>query len=196
MRARGIMAVEPVTFRENRRLGLALASEISTRFVRNAVNFRDMIRALSRAHGEQEVRDFRAAARLVGSSLRRMHDRGIMFASASPRNWIIDRDRFPAEESCVVCDPAYAAFSPESLEGTPRASVDLYMLVFSHGRRTTLSAPQRLRILLGYTGGDRAEARRKWRKLAKRWTWVHSLLRAFWVVAGRGSWMLAGRMPR
>jgi hypothetical protein len=190
------MAVEPVSFRETKRLGLSLASEISTRYVRNAVNFRDLIRAISRAHGGQDVRDFRAAALLVGRSLRRMHDRGIMFASASPRNWIIDRDRFPAEESCIVCDPAYAAFSPGSLEGTPRASIDVYMLVFSHGRRTTLTSSQRLRILLGYTGGDRDAARRMWRRLAKRPGWVHSLLRSFWVVAGRGSWMLLGRTPR
>ena len=196
MAARGIPVVVPLGSREGRRLGLCSWSELTTKLVPRSVNFRDLIRQTAARSEPEALATFKAAAALVGSSLRRIHERGVLFGSASPRNWILDLDRFPAEEGCLVCDPAYAIFYRRSLLATLRASVDLYSLVFSHGRRTTLSRADRLRCLLGYTRGDRALAERIWRRLSRRTKAAQVLLRTVFVLAGAARRILRGRDAR
>ena len=68
--------------------------------------------------------------------------------------------------------------STPTIHGTRLARIDLFLGAFSPSRRRDWSAPERLRWLLGYCGGERGRARQLWRAVARRRPLVNEIHRA------------------
>jgi hypothetical protein len=83
-----------------------------------------------------------------------------------PRNVLVAGELVHSQ--LVVCDtPACVAFRTP-IHGGRAAHIDLFLAAFSPSRRRDWTASHRLRLLLGYTDGDRRLARALWRRLVRR----------------------------
>jgi hypothetical protein len=89
-----------------------------------------------------------------------------------PRNVLVQSAE--GDPHLLLCDlPAAIDFG----RPLPRsaANIDLYDACGSHSRRLEMSRPERFRCLLAYVHGDRAEAGRRWRDLARRTAFGHRI---------------------
>jgi hypothetical protein len=84
----------------------------------------------------------------------------------------------PHAGQLAVCDVPNAIRHAGSLLGRPLARIDLFRAAFSPSRRRDWTRGERWRWLVAYTAGDRAEARRLWRDLARTTTMGTQLRRS------------------
>jgi len=165
LRRAGLPSLEALEWREERRFGLLLWSELATRWVGGARNLREWLRAPS----GDPVR----LARNLGETLAALHEAGFCWNTASPRNWLLRREEGGGFR-LWVCDPVALVRWPGSVRGKRPGFVDLYNLALSPPRRREMSRAFRFRICLAYCGGDSPAARRIYRKLS---AWPRFLFR-------------------
>jgi hypothetical protein len=157
VRGAGVPCVEPLGWDERRVLGCVRESGLLTRFVPDAPSLKDWL------SGGARPRERSAMCEELGRLVRRLHDAGVLGCRMSPRNFLVVGGR----ELMLLDLPAAVPFR-RGIAHTARASIDLWDAALSPGRRRQLSAPDRLRILVGYCGGDRRSAATTWRALAGR----------------------------
>lgn len=161
--AAGVPCLEPLGWSEHRRFCCVVSSSLVTRWLPDAVPLKQVLRSV-RPDSRSAVR--RALARAMGALVASMHRAGLLWNTPMPRNALVVGD--PAAAKLVVADPPACLVLGRDLRGGRLALIDLYLGAFSPGRRTDWSRPERLRWLLGYSGGDRATARALWRRLVRR----------------------------
>ncbi|MBL8754210.1 MAG: phosphotransferase [Planctomycetes bacterium] len=159
--AAGIPCLQPVRWAERRRLLGVDESLLVTRLLPDATSLKAALQAMpptDRTRGR--------LAESLGGLLAAMHRAGFLWCTPMPRNVLVVGDL--AHARLAVCDtPACVPFRG-SIHGGRRARIDLFLAAFSPSRRRDWSAVERLRLLCGYSGGDRAAARKLWRTLARR----------------------------
>lgn len=157
---RGIPCTPVLACSSERRLGLVLASTIVTRYLPESRTLKSL---LADANTGPTAR--RTLARALGELLRSLHDAGLLWCTAMPRNVLV---LGPAEHGrLAVCDvPAVVVCRAEVRPGL--ALVDLFDAFASPSRRIEWNATERLRALLAYHRDDRSAARATWRRLARR----------------------------
>jgi tRNA A-37 threonylcarbamoyl transferase component Bud32 len=164
---RGLPCTPPVACSAERRLGLVRSSTLVTGYLPASVTFKQ---ALAAARGSPPQR--RQLLSALGVLLRRVHDAGVLWCTAMPRNVLVQSAE--GDPHLLLCDlPAAIDFG----RPLPRsaANIDLYDACGSHSRRLEMSRPERFRCLLAYVHGDRAEAGRRWRDLARRTALGHRI---------------------
>jgi len=158
LRKGGQPALHALAWREERRFGMLRWSEVSTCWIEGVRNLREWLPAPQ----GNPVR----LSRLLGSTLAALHERGFLWNTASPRNWLL-RAREDGGFRIWICDPAQMVRWPRSAWKRRPAFVDLYNLALSPPRRREMSKPFRFRILLAYCRGDRRIARRLFRRISR-----------------------------
>ncbi len=159
--AAGVPCLQPVRWSERRHLGGVDESTLVTRLLPDATSLKAVLQALPR---DDHLRPDLATA--MGALLARLHRAGFLWCTPMPRNVLVAGEL--ARGALVVCDtPACIAFRTP-IHGGRAARIDLFLAAFSPSRRRDWTASQRLRLLLGYTDGDRGQSRALWRRLIRR----------------------------
>ncbi len=195
---RGVPCVKVVSWSEERGLLTQVKSScLTTRFLEGCRSLKAFFREES-PEGPAGRRARRAYQVAYGRALRRLHLAGVLHGAASTRNFLATG--YPDDPRVVICDVPYLAAFPRSILGKRPGNLDVYDSVFAPGRKRELSLGEKYRILSAYTGGDRALARRIWKKLFRRPRWRNKMEKALWV-----AWdsylvmflrLLAGRVRR
>ncbi len=161
--AAGVPCLQALAWSQRRRFGGVAESVLITRFVPDSVPLKLLLATPPRATPcLLRARLATAMGRLVGD----LHRHGLLWCTPMPRNVLVAGDAAAAR--LLVCDPPSCLVLGRAIHGTALAQIDLFLGAFSPSRRRDWSAPERLRWLLGYCGGDRDEARRLWRSAARR----------------------------
>jgi tRNA A-37 threonylcarbamoyl transferase component Bud32 len=176
--AAGVRCTEALAWRERRGLGCVAKSSIVTRLLPDCRSLKQVL-AESPAPTRFPLRRhlIAAAARKVA----KLHRRGFLWCTAMPRNMLVVGD--PVAAQIAICDVPAAIDLGHPVHGTRLALFDVFDAAFSPSRRADFSAPERLRWLVAYCDGDRAAARRLWRRLARRSKLQHDIgcaLTMFW----------------
>lgn len=158
--ARGLPCTPPVSCSAQRSLGFVRTSTLITGYLPGATTFKQAM-AVSRSNPMHRRRLLAA----LGALLRRVHDAGLLWCTAMPRNVLVLTTA--TEPHLLLCDLPAAIDFGRPLPNSA-ATIDLYDACGSHSRRLEMSRPERLRCLLAYAHGDRAEAAQLWRTLARR----------------------------
>lgn len=164
---RGLPCTPALACSAVRRLGLVLASTIATRYLPDSRTLKSLLADASTGPAAR-----RTLARALGELLRRLHDAGLLWCTAMPRNVLVLGPA--AAGRLAICDvPAVVACRSAVSPGL--ALLDLFDAFASPSRRLEWSATERLRALLSYHRGDRPAARATWRRLARRGPTEHRL---------------------
>ncbi len=158
--AAGVPCVEALGWSELRRHGAVDRSVIVTRYVPDSVPLKHVLRAAPSAAARAHL------ATAMGALVGALHRAGFLWCTPMPRNALVVGD--PGDALLVVCDPPSCIDLGRDLHGGRLGRIDLFLGAFSASRRREWSRAERLRWLLGYTGGDRAAARTAWRALVRR----------------------------
>ncbi|MBX3463519.1 MAG: hypothetical protein KF830_10125 [Planctomycetes bacterium] len=176
--AAGVLCTEALCWRERRRFGCVDESTLVTRLLPDSRPLKQVLRQLDPATQFATRRALIAAA---GRKVARLHRHGFLWCTAMPRNVLVVGD--PRAARLAVCDVPSGIIFDHALAGSSLALIDLFDAAFSPSRRADFSATERLRWLLAYCDGDRAAARRLWRRLDRRSVLRHDLgcaLTMFW----------------
>ena len=165
LRVAGIPAIEALDWTEKRRRGQVVESTLVTRWEEGTCNLKEWLKA--------PVSDGVLLSRRMGEILRRMHRRGMVWNTASPRNWLIRGDG-SGEGGILLCDVSLLTMAPVPVYAKKPGWVDLFSLSLSRDRAQWMSRGFRYRSLLSYCEGDRELARRLWRVVT---TWRRSSFR-------------------
>lgn len=179
LKERGVPCVEVVSWCEERgAFSQVRSSSLTTRFLEGCRSLKSFFREES--PGDPSARRARRAYQeAYGRALRRLHLAGVLHGAASTRNFLALG--YPENPRVVICDVPYLAAFPRSILGRRAGDLDVYDSVFAPGRKRELSRGEKYRILLAYTGGDRALARRVWARLSRRPRWRNKLEKALLV---------------
>lgn len=157
----GLPCTPPLGFSEDRRSGCVLASTLLTLQVPDTRPLKAVLAGLPRT--EMALR--RRLLAEMGRLLARLHGIGLLWCASMPRNFLLEG---PAAGARLwICDLPTAVRYPRRVP-CAAALVDLYDAAGSPSRRRDFSRSERLHLLRAYAGGDRAAARRLWRRLARR----------------------------
>ena len=179
LRERGVPCVEVVSWSEERGfLSQVRSSSLTTRLLEGCRSLKAFFREES-AEVEEKRRARRAYQRAYGRALRRLHLAGVLHGAASTRNFLAIG--YPRDPRVVICDVPYLAAFPHPILGRRAGNLDVYDSVFAPGRKRELSRGEKYRILIAYTEGDRALARRVWKRLSRRPRWRNKLEKALLV---------------
>lgn len=160
--AAGVPCLQPLGWSAQRRLLGFRSSTLVTRLLADCRPLRDVLRDPA-----SEVRAARRRlAPAMGALVARLHRAGFLWCTPMPRNALVVGA--PAAAQLVVSDTPACIARGRDLHGRHLAHVDLYLSTFSPSRRRDWSRSERLRWLVGYAAGDRAQARALWRSLARR----------------------------
>ncbi len=150
----GIPAVEALEWRERRRFGQVVESTLATRWEEGTVNLRDWLKA--------PVSDGVQLSRKLGEMLGVMHRAGMVWNTASPRNWLIRGDG-SGDGAVILCDVSLLTKTKKPVFAKKPGWVDLFSLSLSKDRAKWMSKGFRFRTLMAYCEGDEELAKRLWR---------------------------------
>ncbi len=148
---REVAVAVPLAAGERRRAGLLRACYLLVPIVDGAEDLARLWRA-----GEVASRERRAWATALGRLARRLHELGLDQADFAPNNFLVLRGEPPR---LLPVD-----FERARLRGRLGARARGRMLADLDGRLEGCGAATRLRLLVAYSGGERAAARRQWRR--------------------------------
>jgi hypothetical protein len=174
--AAGVPCLQVVRVGEQRRFGFVLSSSITTVFEADTTPFRDYLREppdTPYPGGWPRLR--RDLGIAMAGLVHDLHQAGILWLTITPRNVLVKGP--PEDVQLLVSDTPKALCLPRSVLGTPTADVDLYDMCFAPMRRVLFTRSDRLRMLIRYCDGDRAKARRLWRRLSRRSRFANTLRR-------------------
>jgi tRNA A-37 threonylcarbamoyl transferase component Bud32 len=154
----GLPCVEPISFLETRRFACVASSEVVSSYVPGR-----SLKAVLAAGLPSRPR--RKTCVQLGELLRRLHESGILWMSAMPRNIVLCESGL---EAMVACDFPYGLSFRKSIVNRKRALVDLYSMGFSKSRLEDFSESDRRAFLIAYCRGDRASCRSLWTALTAR----------------------------
>ena len=172
MHAAGVACVRPMSWSETRIAGCVPACVLTTEYIADSPSLKEVMCGL---------RDRHARKRLVtsfGQLVRQMHEQGFSSNRLTPRDCLVIGDDDESRE-LRLCDQVMAVYHGSSIAGQRAAFVDLYDMALSQSRRELFSGTERLRMMLGYTNGDRHAARQLWRRLARRSRWFNRTVRGY-----------------
>lgn len=173
--AAGIDCVRPVGCGETRVLGLVTQSWVATEYLEGARDLKALFATL-RPIDATRAPLRRTLLQRYGELLRALHRAGFCSNTLQPRN-VLSTGPDPTAR-LVICDqPALIAF-PRSVHASWIGNIDLFDVAYSPQRQRDFAAAERYRLTLAYCAGDRAEARRLWRKLSARSEWRHRAIKA------------------
>jgi hypothetical protein len=165
--ARDLPCTPPIACSAQRSLGFVRSSTLVTGYLPAVSTFKQALAAARALPGQRQM-----LVAALGALLRRVHDAGVLWCTAMPRNVLVRTDA--AQPHLLLCDlPAavdYGRPLPQSAAG-----IDLFDACASHSRRLEMSRAERYRCLLAYARGNRAEAGRWWRLLAERTALGHRI---------------------
>lgn len=168
----GVPCVRALDWREERRLGCVVDSELVTSLL---VGARDLRTELSL---RPEPRRRRALVEALGRLLRRLHDAGLCSTTASPRNVLVAPANGDGSPDLAFCDQPFATRVGHGWLGRRLQQRDLHDALFSPHRRKEWSSTERWRGVVAYHDGDEQKARRTWRRSSRRFRWSLLLDRA------------------
>lgn len=169
----GVPCLEPLGWRQRRRLGCVAESTLVTRLLPDSRPLKVVLQQIPHgATGPVRARLAAAMGTLVGE----LHRRGVLWCTPMPRNVLVQGDAAAAR--LAVCDTPACIVVGHSLHGGRLAAVDLFLGAFSPSRRRDFSSVERWRWLLGYCAADRTTARRLWRRLTHRRPLYNVVVRA------------------
>jgi len=161
----GVPCVRPRGWSAVRRGPGTAASTLLTDFVPDATSLKATLRALP--PGDPAAAPARRSlAAAAGALVARLHAAGVLWCTPMPRNLLVVGT--PAAADLRVCDTPACLLTLPDLRGGRLARIDLFLAAFSPSRRREWSRSERLRWLLGYADGERAQARRLWRTMVRR----------------------------
>jgi hypothetical protein len=164
-----VPCIEPVNWSERRVLGCVRESVLVTRFVPDAATAKAVLASLPRSRSRERGRLITGMATVLAA----LHRSGILWNTPMPRNFLTHGE--PLAGRLAVCDVPAAVAHGRPIHGTRLALLDVYDAAFSPSRRQDFSATERLRWLLAYCDGERAQVQRLWRVLARRTRRGHRL---------------------
>ncbi len=150
----GIPAVEGLEWKERRRFGQVVESTLLTRWEEGTINLKEWLK--------DPASDGVVLSRRLGELLGVMHRAGMVWNTASPRNWLIRGDG-GGEGGVLLCDVSLLTKAPVPVYAKKPGWVDLFSLSLSKDRAQWMSKGFRYRSLLAYCEGDGELARRLWR---------------------------------
>lgn len=174
----GSLCTRALAWTAKRRFLCIDESTLVTHFVQPSSSLKEVLAGLPH-DGSAATR--RLLAEAMGQLLATLHRGGFLWCTPMPRNVLVVGA--PEQGQLAVCDTPAGIDFGRSIHGAPLGTIDLFDAVFSPSRRRDFSGPERLRWLLAYCAGDRAEARRLWRTVAPRSVFAHDARRAlvmFW----------------
>ena len=165
--AAGVPCLKVVHSGSRRRLGSVLACWITTVFEAHTTPLRDYLRQPPRtSHPGGWPRLRRRLGIGLAGLVRDLHQAGVLWLTLTPRNLLV-KGR-PEDVNLLLSDMPKAICFRNSMVGRGAAGLDLFDMCFAPQRRLQFSRADRLAMLIRYCGGDRATARRLWRRLCRR----------------------------
>ncbi len=165
--AAGVPCLRAVRFGGKRLLGGVLTCWITTVFEDQTTPLRDYLReppATTHPGGWPRLR--RRLGVTMAGLVRDLHGAGVLWLTFTPRNVLVKGP--PEDLNLLVSDMPKSLRFGKSMLQTRAAELDLYDLCFAPQRRVQFTRPDRLAMLIRYCVGDRAAARRIWRRLCRR----------------------------